>query len=715
MSDQILIQFRSDLAEFRKELNDVKQQITGAGKAAEDAGKQSNASFSKLSDTIKGVGAALGVAFSVQQVVAFAKEAVQLAKQAEGIEKAFSKLNKRGLLDELRDAVNGTVSDVKLMQAAVKANNFKLPLDQLATLFKFAAQRARDTGEEVDYLVESIVLGISRKSIPILDNLGLSASQIQKEFEKTGDMATAVGNIINQSMGSDSPKGAATVIDQATARIENMKTKFGELLLMPTSSLAQTFNKFFEGFEGMVDVVDKIANAEDVVVEKRVKRMTSYYDKVIANTKETYKGVVDIDKATEGFIENVIRGERNIERLKKESELSTLGGIDIDKAIEKQISAIRERAAAQKIIYEQEQEAAKAATAANEEKAKAEKAASNEKIKLKKEELEKIRALEDKAILDDLEAQIEADRRGEEMAKEIDDRKKKQLEDWLQWQKDFFGESEDAYEESEINKTEITQEELAVREALLRAYEDISRALVDRAFAEMQRKRDDDLDNELSSLEKQRNAEINSKERTESEIAKINAKYDAQAKKIKQDKWRKDKNAAILMTNINTAGAVMAAYFREGAYGAIIAGIAGAAQLAIIASQPEPKFHKGEIDIRPKGKKRLKNGEFKATLIEGESVINSEATAKYKEELQAINDKKFDDLLLKKYILPVLEERIEKSKTTGQNMANNIRMQSYNGSNVVEMLMRVNATSKENTAILATALKQFKRDYRQPQ
>lgn len=714
MSDTILIQFRHDLAEFRKELADVKEKISDTGKAAESAGKTTNAAMDGLKNTLKSVGSMIAGAFAVQQVISFGQEAIKLAKDAEGIERAFSKLNKRDLLDELRGAVQGTVSDVKLMQAAVKANNFKLPLDQLATLFKFAAQRARDTGEQVDYLVESIVLGISRKSIPILDNLGLSAAQIQEEFAKTGDMATAVGNIINQSMGSDSPKGAATAIDQATARIENMKTKFGELLLMPTSSLAQTFNKYFEGFEGMVDVVYKLANAEDIVVEKRVKRMTSYYDKVIANTKETYKGVVDIDKATEGFIENVIKGERNIERLKKESELSTVGGIDIDKAIEKQISAIRERAAAQKIIYEQEQEAAKAATAANEEKAKAEKAAYDEKIKLKKQELDKIRALEDKALLDDLEAQIEADRRGEEMQKEIEDRKKKQLEDWLQWEKDFFGESEEAYEESEINKTEITQEELAVREALLKAYEDVSRALVDRAFAEMQRKRDEDLDNELSALEKQRNAEINSKERTESEIARINAKYDAQAKKIKQDKWRKDKNEAILRTNINIAGAVMAAYFREGGWGAAIAAIAGAAQLAIIASQPEPKFHDGEIDIRPRGKQRLKNGEFKATLIEGESVIKPEATRKYAQELQAINDLKFDELLLKKYILPVLEERAEKSRTTGENMINNIRLQQYNGSNVVEMLMRVNATSRENTAILASAMKQFKRDYRQP-
>ena len=45
------------------------------------------------------------------------------------------------------------------------------------------------------------VLGISRKSIPIIDNLGISAQQVQEEFQKTGDFAKAVGNIIDESMG----------------------------------------------------------------------------------------------------------------------------------------------------------------------------------------------------------------------------------------------------------------------------------------------------------------------------------------------------------------------------------------------------------------------------------------------------------------------------------------------------------------------------------
>ena len=126
-----------------------------------------------------------------------------------------------------------TVSDLQLMQTAVKAANFKLPLDQLAKYLKFAQQRAIETGDSIDYLVESIVLGISRKSIPILDNLGLSAQMIQDEFKKTGDFAKAVGNIIDESIGQAGETILTTAERQAQLRaeIENTKVEIGEKLL----------------------------------------------------------------------------------------------------------------------------------------------------------------------------------------------------------------------------------------------------------------------------------------------------------------------------------------------------------------------------------------------------------------------------------------------------------------------------------------------------
>jgi hypothetical protein len=172
-------------------------------------------------------------AFAVREVVAFGREVEALARKAEGVEKAFKNIANAGTLEELRKATRGTVSDLQLMQNAVKANNFQIPLDQLGKLFAFANQRARETGESVDYLVESITLGIARKSIPILDNLGISSIQIQEEFKKTGDFAKAVGNIIDESMSNagETVETTAERMERFSASFQNFKANIGADLL----------------------------------------------------------------------------------------------------------------------------------------------------------------------------------------------------------------------------------------------------------------------------------------------------------------------------------------------------------------------------------------------------------------------------------------------------------------------------------------------------
>ena len=73
-------------------------------------------------DDFKKVGAAIGIAFGVDQLVSFGKEAVKLASQMEGVERAFKRVggaNSANLLEGLRKATRGTVSDLQLMQKAV--------------------------------------------------------------------------------------------------------------------------------------------------------------------------------------------------------------------------------------------------------------------------------------------------------------------------------------------------------------------------------------------------------------------------------------------------------------------------------------------------------------------------------------------------------------------------------------------------------------------
>ena len=157
---------------------------------------------------------------------------MEMSREAEGVKAAFDRLNQPGLLDNLREATHGTVNDLELMKQAVKFDNFNLSLEQMGTFLAFAQQQAKDTGQDVNFLVDSIVTGLGRKSLPILDNLGLSAEEIRNRMKETGDMTTAVAEIIQERMEAAGGyvETAADRAAQGQARLDNAMKELGDTM-----------------------------------------------------------------------------------------------------------------------------------------------------------------------------------------------------------------------------------------------------------------------------------------------------------------------------------------------------------------------------------------------------------------------------------------------------------------------------------------------------
>ena len=220
-------------------------------------------SLKKLSGGFGALGGVIGASFAVDAIRQFVSESVELANQAEGVKAAFDRINDPELLSDLRTATRGTIDDLELMKAAVKAKNFNIPLEQLGNLLGFAQQRATETGESIDYMAESIVLGIARKSIPILDNLGFSATEVREEFGKTGDMATAVGNIIERQMGNAGERTLTTseLIAQQRAEITNLKIAVGE-------QLQPVYNAFLNEVKGGLNSINTLMSDQISGVER---------------------------------------------------------------------------------------------------------------------------------------------------------------------------------------------------------------------------------------------------------------------------------------------------------------------------------------------------------------------------------------------------------------------------------------------------------------
>lgn len=194
------------MEQYNRKIQETEQEIrkmTNSGKAGFDsmgnAIKRSSGFVQSLKANFTALLGALGFTTLLFELVALGKELFTMQKQAEGVELAFAKIGNPAALADLRTAVRGTVSDLELMKLAVRADNFKIPMDVLGKGLAFARQRAQDTGKEVDYLVNSFVDGIGRRSVLVLDNLGISATELRAEVARVGDFAEAVGNIMERT------------------------------------------------------------------------------------------------------------------------------------------------------------------------------------------------------------------------------------------------------------------------------------------------------------------------------------------------------------------------------------------------------------------------------------------------------------------------------------------------------------------------------------
>ena len=156
-------------------------------------------------------------------------------------------------------------------------------------------------------------------------------------------------------------------------------------------------------------------------------------------------------------------------------------------------------------------------------------------------------------------------------------------------------------------------------------------------FTINQQNRQAETNDILDSLAMRKDAELANKNLTDAQRLQIEARYQQQEAQIKQRAWEAQKQADLAQAIINTALAVTKAFATvpppANIFAAAAAGVAGAAQIAIISSTQPPKFADGGM---VGGQLHSSGG----TLIEaerGEYVINRQSTSDYLPSLKVLN------------------------------------------------------------------------------
>ena len=227
-----------------------------------------------------------GVSMLTDELTGAIAQSINLAKQGEGIRIAFERLGQPGLIDNLKEATHGTVSELELMKQAIKFENFKLPLEDLATYLQFAQQKAKDTGESIDFLVTSIVNGLGRQSKQILDNLGISAAELTKRMGEGKDMTQAVAEIIREEMAKagDYVETAADRAARAAAKATDKMEEMGRTAMPVAEQWAETWSTLKTGgMEFLNFVLTPIANMLNKLKEFQMSSEDFFEAKVLPN------------------------------------------------------------------------------------------------------------------------------------------------------------------------------------------------------------------------------------------------------------------------------------------------------------------------------------------------------------------------------------------------------------------------------------------------
>ncbi|MGN6416872.1 MAG: hypothetical protein ACTHMC_05250 [Pseudobacter sp.] len=236
---KVLVQYRA----ANVELQEQKKNLDAINSAKKNIAKDSDGNNSSFFGNLFANLAVKGI----ELMKSLGQQAIKTALETEGVRRAFDRLNQPELLDKLRTATKGTVSDLELMKRAVAADNFQIPVEKLGTLLEFAQRRARETGQSVDYLVDSIVTGIARKSPLILDNLGINIQRINTKFKETGDFAQAAFGVVDEELQKMGPalETNADKVDQWKARWTNNLSEWGAGLITTLSYIGDKFTEKF--------------------------------------------------------------------------------------------------------------------------------------------------------------------------------------------------------------------------------------------------------------------------------------------------------------------------------------------------------------------------------------------------------------------------------------------------------------------------------------
>lgn len=725
-TDKIIVEYVADIQGFRAQLKSVEESMKKVETTTKQTAQATTKEFQKTSDSIKqGAGqilAAVGVAFGTAQVIAFGKESIKAFTEAEAnanklrfaVEKiggegssAFQKLIKQS--EELQKTT--IFSDDSIQQAQTALSTFGLTSDQIEALIPQIADLASATGTDLVSATEKAIQGINGQTRG-LKSVGITFADTGSKTENLAILTDKLTKF--QGASSEALETTAGKAKRLENAFDDIQEKIGEYLVGAGADILDNF----EALGNFADVFsrkesEKFTSAMDKVNEKTLKSAQESEEKRLAAIEATNKNIIVLEQnlaSAKNDAEKKIRTDLLNNQKKLLSDLNvlnqkqvieddkTLGGLKVEKA-EDLNKVLRDLETANiRSNYERRK-----AEIQNNFDDEAQKYAGNLEI-LTQLDIKRENALLD--LYNEREKEYEKIRKegankSVEIFKASAEEMKAEDTSLAVHVKNNQDDIVKKVEEAEKRKQRAQEQTQNAISSSIDSLGQLSQNLTEQELIDLDKK----TEKEISSLEYQLDHKLITQQEYDSKVAALEKKKDEEQRRLRKEQFETDRQIAIAKIIIATAQAVITQFAETGYYGAILAGVVGAAELAVVASQPTPKFEKGG---KVKGKRHSAGG----TLIEAEVdefVVKRDEAMKNDPLLNAINKGKADSFIYDFYVAPALKAQQKKNaenreKSFANNLAGSLGF-NFKDKNLLESLKQSRKNDRENTLFLAKELK----------
>lgn len=213
------------------------------------------------------------------------------AAEVEPVKRTFEDLTEsigttaEEMLDELRPAAMGTVSDIDLMRAANKLMMMGLAesKEEAAELTRLAVGLGTAMGVDALTGLESFTLMLANQSILRMDTFGLSSGAAREEINKLVDEGLSreeAFKLVVLDQGNKRLQDLGDLSDTAFVKLGTMQAGFGNVKEELGTALLPTLNRLID--DALIPIVDKLEDLMPILEEDLPAAITPAVDALIA-------------------------------------------------------------------------------------------------------------------------------------------------------------------------------------------------------------------------------------------------------------------------------------------------------------------------------------------------------------------------------------------------------------------------------------------------